>query len=89
MRINVKLEKEDILKLEVLKQLEHQTTSEIVKEAIDVLYRQKRVHPLYSQNSIRALLESDFIGCAKGPEDLSENYKSYLGESLDEKYPAR
>ena len=88
MRISARLEKEDVLKLEALKQLNHQTTSEIVKEAIDVLYRQKRVHPLHSQNSIRALLESDFIGCAKGPKDLSENYKSYLDEPLNEKHPA-
>ena len=84
MRINVRLEDEDVLKLEALKKLGHHTMTEIVKEAIDVLYRQKMVHP---QGSIRALVDSDFVGCADGPEDSSVNYKQYVPEYLDEKYP--
>lgn len=35
---------------------------------------------------MKALLESDFIGCAEGPEDLSENYKDYLYNGLKEKH---
>lgn len=31
--------------------------------------------------------DSGFIGCFEGPEDLSSNYKKYLAETLDEKYP--
>jgi len=84
MRINARLEEEDVRKLEALKKLDHHTTTEIIKEAITVLYRQKLVHP---QGSIRALLASDFIACAEGPEDLSENYKQELTDYLDAKYP--
>ena len=84
MRINARLEDEDVLKLEALKQLDQHTTTEIVKEAIDALYQQKLVHP---QGSIRALLESDFVGCADGPEDGSVNYKQHVTEYLDEKHP--
>ena len=84
MRINARLEEEDVIKLEALKQLDHHTTTEIVKEAIDVLYRQKLVHP---RGSIHALLESNFIGCAEGPEDGSQTYKQEVADYLDAKYP--
>jgi len=77
------LEKEDVLKLEALKQLDHHTTTEIVKEALDVLYRKKLVHP---KGSIRALLESDFVGCAEGPEDGSQTYKQDVMDYVDAKH---
>ena len=64
MRINARLEEEDVRKLEALKKLGYHTTTEIIKEAISALYGQKLVHP---KGSIRALLESDFVGCAEGP----------------------
>lgn len=83
MRINARLDDEDVLKLEALKQLDHHTTTEIVKEAIDVLYRQKLVHP---NGSIRALLESDFVGCAEGPEDGSQTYKQDVMDYVDAKH---
>lgn len=83
MRINARLDDEDVLKLEALKQLDHHTTTEIVKEAIDVLYRQKLVHP---KGSIHALLESDFVGCAEGPEDGSQTYKQDVMDYLDAKH---
>lgn len=83
MRINARLDDEDVLKLEALKQLDHHTTTEIVKEAIDVLYRQKLIHP---NGSIRALLESDFVGCAEGPEDGSQTYKQDVMDYVDAKH---
>lgn len=83
MRINARLDDEDVLKLEALKQLDHHTTTEIVKEAIDVLYRQKLIHP---NGSIRALLESDFVGCAEGPEDGSQSYKQDVMDYVDAKH---
>lgn len=33
-------------------------------------------------NKMQALLDSDFIGCGEGPEDLSANYKEYLYKEL-------
>ena len=32
---------------------------------------------------------SDFIGCMDAEPDLSRNYKTYLGDELDEKYGHR
>ena len=83
MRINARLEEEDVLKLEALKKLNHQTTTEIIKEAITVLYRQKLVHP---KGSIHALLESDFVGCAAGPEEGSQTYKQDVMDYVDAKH---
>tara|TARA_R110000787_G_scaffold208226_2_gene318159 strand:+ start:6684 stop:6944 length:261 start_codon:yes stop_codon:yes gene_type:complete len=84
MRINARLEDEDILKLEALKKLDHHTTTEIIKEAINVLYRQKLVHP---KGSIHALLASDFVGCAEGPEEGSQTYKQDVMDYVDAKHP--
>ena len=84
MRINARLEEEDVRKLEALKQLDHHTTTEIIKEAINLLYRQKMVHP---KGSIRALLESDFVGCAEGPENGSQTYKQDVMDYVDAKHP--
>ena len=36
---------------------------------------------------MKALLASDYVGSFDGPEDLSVNYKQYVAEYLDEKYP--
>ncbi len=86
MRINARLEEEDMRKLEALKKLEQHTTTEIIKEAITVLYGQKMMHP---KGSIHALLESDFIGCAEGPEDGSQPYKQDVMDYVDAKHPDR
>lgn len=38
---------------------------------------------------LKALLDSDFVGCGEGPEDGSINYKKYVADYLDDKYPDR
>ncbi len=35
----------------------------------------------------QALIDSGFVGGFEGPEDLSTNYKRYIAEYMDEKYP--
>ena len=85
MRINARLDDE---RAEKLKQIQASTrlgTSEIVRQAIDLLHRQ-RVDQ--SRKKIDDLLSSDFIGCAEGPEDLASDYKRYLTQSLDDKHGA-
>ncbi|MCP4702491.1 MAG: hypothetical protein GY862_37380 [Gammaproteobacteria bacterium] len=38
------------------------------------------------KNPLKALLESDFVGCFEAEPDLSVNYKAEFGKILDEKY---
>ncbi len=85
MRINARL---DDVRAEKLKQLQSLTrlgVSEIVKRAIDLLYCQQDGR---SREKLDALLSSDFVGCAEGPEDLSGRYKQYLTEDIESKHGA-
>ena len=85
MRINARLDEE---RAEKLKQIQTSTrlgTSEIVRQAIDLLHRQRAE---LARKNIEDLLSSDFIGCAEGPEDLASDYKRYLTQSLDDKHGA-
>lgn len=83
MRINARIEEEQAKKLESLKQTEHMTTTQVVKQALDYYFEHKK---LKHKSGIQQLLDSNFIGCAEGPEDLSENYKEYLAQSLEQKH---
>jgi predicted transcriptional regulator len=83
MRINAHLDDQYTEKLEYLKKARRQSTTEVIKQAIDVLYEKTHTQ---QGDKVKALLESDFIGCAEGPEDLSSNYKHYLAESLTAKH---
>ena len=85
MRINARLDEDRAEKLGQLQASTRLGTSELVKRAIDLLYRQQAEK---SRKKIDDLLSSDFIGCAEGPEDLASNYKHYLTQSLEEKHDA-
>ena len=61
------------------------SASEIVKQAIDLLHRQ---HASRSRKKLDALLSSDFVGCAEGPEDLASRYNQYLTRELEHKHGA-
>ena len=82
MRINARLDDERAEKLNQLQSLTQLSASEIVKRAIDFLHRQQVRR---SRERLDALLSSDFVGCAEGPEDLAGRYKQYLtrGRSKD------
>lgn len=49
----------------------------------DVAGAERRGQP---GEGIDALLSSDFVGCAEGPEDLASRYKWYLTQDLEEKH---
>ena len=83
MRINARLDDERSEKLRQLRALTRLSTSEIVKRAIDRLYRE---HAGRSRDRLDALLSSDFVGCAEGPPDLASRYKQYLASDLKEKH---
>ena len=83
MRVNARLDDERAEKLRQLQALTRLSTSEIVKRAIDLLYRQQVGR---SRDKLDALLNSDFVGCATGPADLASQYKHYLIRDLEEKH---
>ena len=83
MRINARLDTDHSKKLEELRKRCNSSVSDIVKEAIDLMYAQQTDA---SKKKIEALLKSDFIGCGQGPKDLSENHKDYLTQSLGNKH---
>ena len=85
MRINARLDEQSEQNLEYIKQATGESVTQIIKDLLD-----KRAKEL-KQNSkagskFKALLESDFVGCAEGSEDLSVNYKDYLYQGLKEKH---
>lgn len=82
MRINARLDDDRVEKLKQLQSLTRLSASEIVKRAIDLLYRQQAGRP---REKLNALLSSDFVGCAEGPEDLATRYKHYLTRDLENK----
>ena len=85
MRINARLDADRVEKLKQLQSLTRLGVSEIVKRAIDLLYRQQAGR---SRDKLDALLSSDFVGCAEGPEDLASQYKQYLTRDLESKHGA-
>ena len=85
MRINARLDDARVEKLKQLQSLTRLGVSEIVKRAIDLLHRQQTGR---SRQKLDALLSSDFVGCAEGPEDLAGQYKQYLTRDLENKHGA-
>ncbi len=83
-RINARLDEETAHDLEFLKEFTQQNNSQALKAAI-------RFYADHLRNEVRrskqALIDSGFVGGFEGPEDLSTNYKQYIAEILDEKYP--
>lgn len=82
MRVNARLDDERAEKLQQLQSLPRLSASEIVKRAIDLLYRHQSGQ---SRDKLDALSSSDFVGCANGPADLASQYKRYLTRDLEDK----
>ncbi len=88
MRINARLDEQSEQDLQLIQQTTGKTVTRIIKELLA-----ERAEQLREKNKpgakLKALLESDFVGCGEGPEDGSVNYKKYVADYLDEKYPDR
>jgi len=85
MRINARLDRDHTEKLRQIQKLTQLGVSDVLKRAIDVLYRRELGGSMQRRDS---LIASGFIGCAEGPEDLAESYKQYLSQGLGEKHGA-
>ena len=86
MRINARLDAARAAKLRQLQSSLRIGASEVVKRALDLLHKEQcEGHSAKT----KALLASDFVGCADGPDDLSSRYKQHLAQALEDKHGPR
>jgi hypothetical protein len=85
MRINARLDENHEQKLLAIQRVTSLSTSEIIKQALDLLYEKTT---LSDKEKNRKLLEK-LAGIGHGPADGSVNYKKYVAEYLDEKFDHR
>lgn len=81
-RINARLDPELYAKVETLRRMTNQSTTDVLKAAIE-LYHNAVSGRVGTPQGV--LERTGFIGCAEGPRDLSSKYKGYLAESLSKK----
>jgi len=81
-RLNARVDDELAAKVEALRRLTKKSTTDIVKAAIELYYDTVRGT---GGRAADLLEQAGFIGCADGPEDLSESYKDELASSLADK----
>jgi hypothetical protein len=82
MRINARLDETHEQKLLAIQRETSWSTSEIIKQALDLLYEKTA---LTGRQKNQKLIEM-LAGTAEGPEDLSVNYKEYLYQGWKEKH---
>ena len=85
MRVNARLDEARAAKLAELQALTRQSASDVLKQAIDCLHRERTAD---ARKQLDGLLASDFVGCAEGPPDLAEQYKRHLTDSLADEHGA-
>ncbi len=83
MRLNARIPEGQYRDVEDLARRTGQTVSDVVREALARYLTEHADRP----HAARAL--EDLIGCAEGPEDLSDRYKDALTESLARKHGLR
>ncbi len=89
LRINARLDEQAANDLRFLrKELGDSSITSVVKYSIQKLAQELRDNTRAEQQN-NIWLDSGFVGAFEGPENLSTNYKQYLSEILDEKYPPK
>jgi hypothetical protein len=78
-RINARLEGELARKLSYLRERTAQSTTEVIRTAIEAYFEQ------VAGAAGPGVLLRDFVGCASGSPDLAERYKAELGGSWSSK----
>lgn len=85
MRITVRIDDSYEQKIKVIQQRTQLNTTDVIKQAIDLMYEQAE---LSAKEKNRELL-AKLAGIGHGPEDGSVNYKRYIAECIDEKFNHR
>ena len=87
MRITARLDDESEHHLETIKKSKgFKTLTDVLKYSLQEAASHLE-HQGKPGDKMKDLLKSDFVGSFEGPEDISENYKKYIMEYLDDKYP--
>ena len=82
MRITARIDDFYAQKLRTIQQITHLNTTEIIKQALDLLYEKTELTGKEKNQKLLQML----AGTAEGPEDLSVNYKEYLYQGWKEKH---
>ncbi len=85
MRITVRIDDSYEQKIKVIQQRTQLNTTDVIKQAIDLMYEQAE---LSAKEKNRELLVK-LAGIGHGSEDGSLNYKRYIAEYIDEKFNHR
>lgn len=80
MKISAQLDADLTDKMKYLMRSRGESVSDIIKASIEEYYERCKGQA----DSAQILEQTGFIGCAEGPVDLSENYKEYLDDDLNE-----
>lgn len=69
-------------KIKIIQQRTHLNTTDVIKQAIDLLYEKAELSGKEKNQKLIQML----AGTAEGPEDLSITYKKYLDQDWKEKH---
>ena len=87
LRINARLDEQSQLDLQFLQhELSEYSVTDVVKYSLRKAAQDLKLATEVDRQK-QIWRSSGFIGGFSGPEDLSVNYKQYIREILDEKYP--
>jgi predicted transcriptional regulator len=86
MRLNARLPEELARKLEALERATGQSTSNVVRVALERYFTEICGT---GRSAREAIYRSGLVGCGEADADLSATYKSRLGEGLGRKYGHR
>lgn len=86
MRINARMDEASHKALELIKKTTGESTTEAIKHAIAFYAEELGKQQQTPGQKMRSLLNSDFVGCAEGPEDGSTHYKDYVGQAIEQKH---
>ena len=89
MRINARLDDEYEEKFHEAQRHTGKTRTEILKEALDDYFQAESEQAEQDALAKNRKIVEMIGGIVKGPEDGSVNYKKYVMDYLDEKYPDR
>jgi len=85
MRVNARLDDSYATKLDFLKEATQLCVSDVIKESLDRYYVEVRAEQVRKMRRLDAIV--GMAGSENAPADLSSNYKKYVGQIIEEKYP--